>query len=116
MIYTLKNRYREPFTGMFDGQLYTVSDTLAVPDFVALHLKNQAVIKDNPITGERQFRLAILELNDPVESLDALPVETLDRSDMDMPKVRIVPTHIRTAAPQKSEVGPRNVVTDSKER
>lgn len=115
MIYTLKNRYKEPFEGMFDGERYIVRDTLAVPDFIALHIKNQSIIRDNPITGERAFSLAIPELGDDESPIAELPVETLDRSDMDMPKVKYVKSNIRNAVPMHKEFSDRGVVT-SKER
>lgn len=115
MIYTLKNRYKEPFTGMYDGELYEIRDQLAVPDFIALHLRNQSIIKDNPITGQREFSLGIVELRDDLSTLDELPIETLDRTDMDMSKVVYRQSGIRSAVPLHKDAGEREVHT-SKER
>ena len=104
-IYTLKNRWRTPFIGMFNGETYEVKDTLAVPDYIAHHLKKQSIIRDNPITGDNDYRLGIVEIGDNVEplKLGELPLESLDRSDMEeFRKVVIKPSGIHTAAP-----GPR---------
>ncbi len=84
-LFTVRNRYpATPFVGMYDGHKYVVKDTLTVPDYVAQHLQQQSVIRDNPITGEREFRLAILEVDGPMEDLERLPVESLDRTDFDV--------------------------------
>ena len=102
-ILTLKNRYAgKPFEGRFDGQPYVITDTLAVPDNIAYHLKRQSIIKDNPITGESDFRLCILEIDGDMEPILELPVETLDRTDMDFPKTKLI-QGTRTPAPQRSQ-------------
>ena len=114
-IYTLKNRFAgQPYQGQFDGQLYTVKDTLSVPDYIALHLRNHALIRDNPVSGEREYRLGIVELGDDVSPIEELPVEVLDRSDMDFRKVRILQTNQRTAAPASRAGG--GAVMTAKER
>lgn len=102
-ILTLKNRYpAEPFIGRFDGQPYVVTDTLAVPDHVAFHLKKQSIVKDNPVTGEATYRLCILERDGDMEPLEELPAESLDRQDMDFPKAILV-KGVKTPAPQRAE-------------
>ena len=100
-ILTVKNRYREPFVGMWDGETYTVKDTLAVPDYIAYHLKKQSIIRDNPVNpGMNDYQLGIVERNDNVEPLDELPLESLDRSDMeDFRKVVLKPSGIRATVP-----------------
>jgi len=100
-ILTVKNRWSEPFVGMFDGETYTVVDTLAVPDYVAYHLKKQSIIRDNPVNaGSNEYRLGIVEKNDDVSPLVSLPLESLDRTDMDeFRKVVIKPSGIRQSVP-----------------
>ena len=100
-ILTVKNRWTELFIGMFDGETYVVADTLAVPDFVAHHLKRQSIIRDNPVNaGANEYRLAILELHDDATPLTALPPESFDRTDLDeFRKVVIKPSGIRTTTP-----------------
>lgn len=116
-IYTLKNRFPgNPYVGQFDGQLYVVEDTLAVPDYIALHLRNHAVIRDNPITGEREYRLGILELKDDVSPIRELPVETMDRSDMDFPKATILRTAQRVPRPDTRGSGRGVPTMTAKER
>ena len=112
-ILTLKNRLAgKPFIGMFDGQTYEVVDTLAVPDYVAIHLKRQSVYRDNPVTGNNEYRLAIVEHKDDASPLEQLPPESLDRSDMpDFRKVQYVDSGIRPARPQKGTGSGREVVT-----
>lgn len=102
-IQTLKNRYREPFVGMYDGVEYTVADTLAVPDYVALHLKRQSIVRDNPVTGDNEYRLGIIELGDPVDEIKELPADTFDRSDTDHPKVKYIQSGIRSTRPPMRE-------------
>ena len=103
MILTLKNRFPgKPFEGRFDGQPYTVSDTLAVPDYIAYHLKRHSIVKDNPVTGEADYQLCILEIDGDVEPLLEIPAESLDRQDMDYPKTKLVPGP-RTPAPRRAE-------------
>lgn len=100
VIYTVKNRWSEPFVGMFDGQVYTVVDELKVPDYIAHHLKKQSVIRDNPITSANEYQLGIVELNDTVAPLAEKPLESLDRTDMDeFRKVVLKPSGIRSNAP-----------------
>jgi hypothetical protein len=117
-IFTIKNRYAaEPFVGMYDGQEYVVKDTLAVPDYVAHHLKRQSIIRDNPVTGDNDYRLAILELDGEPEPVTELPIETLDRSDMDMPKTVLRQTGIRHAQPmRKATFGSLDIAESAKER
>lgn len=100
-IYTVKNRWTEPFIGMFDGQTYEVATTLTVPDFVAYHLKKQSIVRDNPVNaGANEYRLAIVELGDEDSPLGALPLESFDRTDLDeFRKVVIKPSGIRQAIP-----------------
>ena len=99
-ILTVKNRYAsQPFVGMFDGQDYTVADTLVLPDYVARHLRKQSVATDNPITGERTYRLAVIEDGDDDSPLEALPLESLDRTDMDLRKVVLVPSRLKAPPP-----------------
>lgn len=100
VIYTLKNRWTEPFIGMFDGQTYTVTEELKVPDYVAIHIKKQSVIRDNPVTAQNDYQLGIVELGDPVTPISEKPQESLDRSDMDeFRKVVLRPSGIRSNAP-----------------
>jgi len=102
-ILTLKNRYpAEAFDGRFDGQRYIVKDKLAVPDYVAHHLKKQSIVRDNPVTGENEYRLSIVEIDGDQPMLDSLPVETLDRTDMDFPKAKLIPG-VKTPVPQQRE-------------
>ena len=100
-ILTVKNRYREPFVGMWDGETYEVKDTLAVPDYVAIHLKRQSIIRDNPVNpGMNDYRLGIVENGDPTDMLETLPLESLDRTDMDdFRKVVLKPSGIRSTIP-----------------
>ncbi len=104
-ILTVKNRYAaEPFVGMFDGETYTVVDTLAVLDYVAHHLKKQSIFKDNPATGYNEYRLAILELGDDDSPVGELPVESMDRTDMnEYQKVKYVGSGVRQARPERKE-------------
>lgn len=104
-IVTVKNRYAaEPFVGMFDGQTYTIADTLAVPDYVGSHLKKQSVIKDNPATGNNEYRLAILEHGDDDSPVDELPIESMDRTDMnEFQKVKYVGSGVKTVRPERRE-------------
>ena len=100
---TVKNRSDEPFAGMYDGVVYTVPPRgqLTLLSYIARHIKNQSVFLDNPITGEKEFRLAIAEDGDEVAPLaeEQLPVESFNRLDMDLNKVRIVRTNTRPAVP-----------------
>lgn len=116
-IYTLKNRFPgTPYEGQFDGQTYTVEDTLALPDYIALHLRNHAVIRDNPVTGEREYRLGIVELRDDVSPLAELPMEALDRSDMDFPKATIIRNPQRVPRPEPRGSGRGVPTLTAKER
>ena len=114
---TLKNRYvHGPFVGMHNGIEYTVKDTITLPDFIARHLKDRSMIRDNPITGEKDYQLGIVEAGDNVSPLETIPAETLDRTDFDsFRKVKIVPSGIRPAIPIKPDSGGGNAMT-SKER
>lgn len=112
-ILTVKNRWHEPFVGMWDGETYTVKDTLAVPDYVAYHLKKQSIIRDNPINpGVNEYRLGIVEKGDDVTPLKELPVESLDRTDMDeFRKVVIKPSGVRSTAPAQKSIPGQNIRT-----
>ena len=104
-ILTVKNRYREPYIGVFDGQTYVIEDTLTVPDYVAYHLKRKSVCKDNPVDpGANVYRLAILEKGDDDSPLDEIPVEAMDRTDMnEFQKVKIVGSGARPGRPERRE-------------
>ncbi len=114
---TVKNRLKEPFVGMYDGQTYEVKTTLTLPDAVAWHLKNQSIYRENPISGEREFRLAIVEReeDDSPLSFEDLPIETLDRSDTDFPKVQYKNMKNRTVPEQRGS-GRLDSTPISKER
>ena len=105
MILTLKNRSIDrAFVGMYDGEQYTIApaSTLSVTDNVAMHLKRQSILKDNPIDPRsNEYQLAILERDGETEPLSGdAPVETLDRSDMDdFRKVEYRKSGARPAAP-----------------
>ena len=106
-VLTLRNRYPEkPFVGMYDGKTYTVTDRLTLPEFVARHIHNRSMIRDNPISGEREFSLAIVEEEGEMENLAALPTETLDRSDFDsLRKVEILDMRNPVIPPQRTAGG-----------
>ena len=112
-ILTVKNRWHEPFIGMWNGETYKVVDTLAVPDYVALHLKKQSIIRDNPINaGSNEYSLGIVEQGDDVTPLKELPVESLDRSDMDeFRKVVVKPSGIRQSGVAGRPAGGQNIRT-----
>jgi hypothetical protein len=112
-ILTVKNRWHEPFIGMFDGETYVVKDTLAVPEHIALHLKRQSIIRDNPVNpGTNDYRLGIVERNDVLTPLSEIPAESLDRTDMDdFRKVVIKPSGIRQAPPVPKASPGQNVHT-----
>lgn len=113
---TVKNRYREPFIGMFDGQEYVVVDTATLPDHVAQHLKRQSIIRDNPITGDNDYQLGIVENEDPLEPILELPAETFDRSDTDYPKSKVIPSGIRMGRPAPRTGTGEHSASSSKER
>ncbi len=112
-ILTVKNRWREPFIGMWDGETYKVVDTMAVPDYVAYHLKKQSIIRDNPINaGSNEYSLGIVENGDVVTPLSELPLESLDRTDMDeFRKVVIKPSGIRGPVPAPKSIPSQNIRT-----
>lgn len=101
VLLTVKNRWHEPFVGMFDGQVYRVEDVLTVPDYIAIHLKRQSIIRDNPVNaGANEYRLAIVEWNDNSEPLTQLPAESLDRTDLnEFRKVIIKSSGVRQSIP-----------------
>ena len=115
-ILTLKNRYREPFEGMYDGEKYVVVDTLAVPAFIAHHLKRQSIFRDNPIAGVQEYRLAIQELDGEMDEILELPPESLDRSDMEHPKVKYVDSKVRPTPPAQRGSGRFDSMPMTKER
>jgi hypothetical protein len=101
---TVVNRYHEPFVGMFDGQEYSIADRATLPDYVARHLKNRSIVRDNPIQPSYNvYQLAIVEDGDSTDPIEDKPIETLDRVDMDQSKVRVVPTGIRQQGPVPRE-------------
>lgn len=111
---TVKNRYtKEPFVGMYDGEVYTVVDDLILPAHIAKHLKNQSIIRDNPITGDNEYRLGIVENGDPVDLLDVLPEETFDRSDTDFPRSKVIQSNIKHGRPA-ARSGPGNAEVATK--
>lgn len=114
VVYQVKNRYKETFRGKFDGVSYEVpgNGSAHLPDFIATHIRNQSVIKDNPVTGEREFRLAIVELGDDDSPLLELPLEVMDRTDMELRKVKIVDLRSRPIPPARHATG----IMTSKER
>lgn len=115
-IYTLKNRFAgKAYVGMHNGKVYEIADTLAVPDYIAIFLRDHAIIRDNPISGEREYSLGILELKDDISPLDRLPEESMDRSDTDYPKAKLIPYNTRTARPAPRS-GPGAAEVASKER
>jgi hypothetical protein len=91
---------------MYDGQRYELvpGKEYTLPDYVAHHLKKHSIYRDNPITGEQEYRVSILEEGDSTETVDEIPRESLDRADMDMPNVNYQPTGIKTAVPQNRGV------------
>ena len=111
-VYNIKNRYKEDFHGKYDGVSYNIPAGKTVPllDYVALHLRNQSVIKDNPVTGEREFKLAIVELGDDDSPLTEIPIESMDRTDMDLRKVRIVDLRSKPIPPARHD-GERVMIT-----
>ena len=113
---TVRNRYpAQPFVGRYDGQEYVVKDTLTVPDNVARHLQGQSVVRDNPITGEREYRLAIVETDGPMDNLESLPIETLDRTDFDVfRKVQIVDLKANKPVPPAPRGSGRDVAIVTK--
>ena len=113
---TVRNRFpSKTFVGMFDGEKYEVKDTAVVPETVAYHLKKQSVIRDNPVTGEQEYRLNIVEEDGPGEDLESLPVESLDRSDFPtLRKVEYLQTNAKPAVPVKTDSGSPGVLTSSK--
>lgn len=114
---TVKNRYiQEPFIGVFDGQTYEIKSEVTLPNYIAYHLKKQSIIRDNPITGDNSYRLAIVEEGDDVTPLTELPQESLDRTDMDWQKVKIIPSNIRAGMPERKGSGRFDSMTLTKER
>lgn len=115
---TIRNRFpKTAFKGMYDGVPYEISDRMTIPDFIARHLKKQSIIKDNPVTGEQEYRLTILEEDGDVEDLELLPRESLDRSDFaDFRKVeyRDMRSPIPAPAIKTSNRGSDSVVSSSK--
>jgi hypothetical protein len=115
-IVTLKNRWREPFVGMYDGKEYEIADTLLVPDYIGEHLKRQSIVRDNPVfPSANTYQLGIVEKGDDVSPILEKPVEAFDRSDTEHPKSKIVPSGIRQNAPAPREGSGANQVL-TKER
>ena len=116
-ILTVHNRYHEKFVGMFDGQIYEIGEKdMAFPDYIARHLKRQSIFRDNPITGDNLYQLAVLEDGDDVAPIEVKPEESFDRSDTDYPKSKIIPSGIhRIARAPKADSGRGETVT-TKER
>lgn len=123
-ILTVRNRHpKVPFAGMYDGVPYEVADKLSLPDFVARHLQKQSLIRDNPVSGAREFRLAIVEEDEkdgPLPNIEELPIESLDRSDfLDFRKVVYVDISRQNRPLPPAERGSgrdTQVLTSSKER
>ena len=116
MILTVHNRYREPFVGRYDGKEYTVVDKLVLPAVVARHLKKQSIIRDNPVVPSlNEFQLGIVEDGDDVSPLDVKPQESMDRSDTDYPRSKIVPSGVRQGGSAPRD-GAGTTQVSSKER
>jgi hypothetical protein len=92
---------------MFDGQIYEIGEKdMAFPDYIATHLKRQSIFRDNPITGDNLYQLAILELGDDASTIEVKPEEAFDRSDTDHPRSKIIPSGInRVARAPRSDSG-----------
>ena len=103
---TLFNRFKDPVSAMFDGVVYTVDpgERLTLQVFVARHLRSKSVFLDNPISGEKSYKLGIVEDGDDDTPLSEVPIEALDRSDMDFSKVRIVTRNAKPVVPPKENV------------
>ena len=114
-VLTVRNRHNKPFTGVYDGVKYTIPEhgQMTLLRDIAIHLKQQSIFKSNPISGEKEYRLAIVEDGDEDTPLDSLPQETLDRTDMDLNKTKIVVVGNRPAVPVRGVGG--NAIT-AKER
>jgi len=112
-ILIVHNRYHEKFVGMFDGQVYEIGEKdIAFPDYIARHLKKQSIMRDNPITGEQLYQLAIVEDGDDLSPIAEKPLETFDRSDTDWPKSKIISSGInRIARAPKADSSDRQVGT-----
>lgn len=113
---TLKNRCAEPFIGMYDGVTYEIKDQMTVTAYVARHLKNQSIYSDNPVTGERKFRLAIVEEGDDASPLGELPLDSLDRTDMDMPRVEYRGSGWKPSVPVPRGSGRFDSITHTSDR
>ena len=114
MLLTVRNRYAQTaFEGMYDGISYKVVTDLTLPDHIARHLKKRSLIRDNPVTGEQEFRLAIVEEGDEDTPLEMLPRESLDRTDMDYRRVTYIETNTRPVPPPSKA---DRVVSSVKER
>jgi hypothetical protein len=116
MLLTVKNRCQESVVGMYNGVVYEVKTTMTVPAHIARHLKHQSVYSDNPVTGERKFRLAIVEDGDDDSPLGELPLDSLDRTDMEMPNVEYKGSGVKTGMPAQRGSGRFDsiTVTDSR--
>lgn len=115
-IVTLKNRWRETFVGQYDGKEYEVVDQLLVPDYIGRHLKRQSIVRDNPVfPSANMYQLGIVEEGDDVSPITEKPAESMDRTDMEMSKTKIIPSGVRPYAPTPRE-GSDNVKTMTKER
>jgi hypothetical protein len=112
MILTVHNRFSEPFVGRYDGKEYMVVDKLVLPAAVARHLKKQSIIRDNPIVpGLNEYQLGIVEDGDDVSPISEKPLESMDRSDTDHPKSKIIPSGIRQMAAPREGSGESRVHT-----
>lgn len=90
-IVTVHNRFREPFVGMWDGQVYEVgAKDVAFPDYIARHLRRQSIFRENPVTGETLYQLAVLEDGDDTSPIEEKPVDPFDRSDTEYPKSKVI--------------------------
>lgn len=114
-IVTVHNRYHEKFVGMFDGQTYEIGEKdVAFPDYIARHLQRQSIFRDNPVSGEVLFQLAILENGDDTSTIVEKPVDPFDRSDTEWPKTKVIPSSVqRTARAPRDGSGAAEVATKS---
>lgn len=106
-IVTVKNRYPDkPFEGCYDGKSIVVADKpVLLEEYTARHIKKQSIIRDNPIDPSlNEYRLYIVEDDGEQAPVFAdLPIESLDRSDMEFPKVKYIQGKRPAAPPEKRE-------------
>lgn len=117
-ILIVHNRHRDKFVGMFDGQVYEVGEKdVAFPDYIARHLRGQSILKDNPVTGDRLYQLAVIEDGDDVSPIEEKPEDPFDRSDTDWPKSKVIPSGVnRVSRAPREGSGQSGAGTSNKER